>query len=382
MPIRPVDRDALADACRSVAQDEFGFVYVDRDRERIESEYESSDKSLVHADSLSKSDIEETLSTVASEETSSIERIRNGVFYVDPFGRGIDMGVAEELQELFRNQIVVTTEDLRQHFDLAVDDAEFFAEELRSGQRGLVMRIVAGNRSYYTVGPKLKDHVAEGGEDLEDKLVHESLDGKISHGELEDAIAVSAVSDVIGYLQTEGYVVDLDGEYLVPAAIEEYTRWLAGEIADDVVDAFQSAGYVMPVAEYDSLLTEEIERRSNVLSAVRSSRGDLSERDVLRGVRERFDGTDNPEIERDDTRGLAVHVDPADETVESHADEVVRPVLNETTAQTPSSLLDSVRPEIEELRLASTTAANEYLRERITERADELIRDDFASEAP
>lgn len=377
MPLRPVDRDVLSDACRSIAQDNYGFVYVDRDEEEIKSEYQTGEKGLMNADSVSTADVKDGLEEIAAEETSPFERIRAGVYYVDPFGIGIDMGIADELQELFHNQIVITTEQLRQHFDLAHDDAEFFAEELRANDRGLVMRIVAGNRDYYTVGPKLKDHVAGSGEDLEDKLIHRSRNGTLPHDKLEDAISVSAVSDVIDYLQTEGYVIDLDGEYLVPAAVEEFTRWLAAEIEDDVLAAFADANYVLPASEYRALLETEIERRSNVLSAVRSSRASMTDDEIVDAVAERFESDDSPQVEVVESDGVAVHRGPADEEVEAHASEVVRPVLRDTTAGTPSSLLDDVRPDIKELRLASTDRANDYLRSRIEERAEELIREDF-----
>ena len=374
MPLRPVDQDALAEACRSIARTNYGFVYVDRDQDQIKNAYESQDKSMLHTDSLSTSQIKEPLREIAGDDNFPFEQIRSGVFYMDPFGVGIDMGIAGELQRLFRSQIVITTEELRQRFDLAHDDAEFFASELHD--RDLVMRIVAGNRDYYTVGPKLKDHVDGDGEDLNDKLAHRSMNGKISHGQLEEAITVSAVSDVIDYLQTEGYVIDLDGEYLVPAAIDEFTRWLAGEIQSDVIDAFETTGYVMPVSEYDSLLTEQIESRSNVLAGVRSSRGDTSEREILQSVKERFASGDEPQLVTENR--LAVHAGPIEEEIETHAQELVRPVLNDTTAGTPSSMLEDVKPDIDELRLAQTDAANEYLRGRITDRAEELIREDFA----
>lgn len=374
MPLRPVDEDALAAACRSIARDSYGFVYVDRDEAAIKSEYESQDKSMIHVDSLTTAQIKDTLRDVASSDNYPFQQLRSGVFYMPPFGTGFEMGIAAELQRLFRSQIVVTVEELRNYFDLAFDDADFFASEL--ADRNLVMRIVAGNRDYYTVGTKLKDHVEGEGEDLDDKLVHRSMNGKISHEQLEEAIAVSAVSDVIDYLGTEGYVIDLDGEYLVPAAIDEFTRWLAAEIQDDVVAAFETAGYVMPAGEYESLVTEQIEARSNVLASVRSSRGDVSERDIVSGVTDRFASEEEPQITTDE--GLAVQTEPATEEIETHAQELVRPVLNDTTAATPSSMLEDVKPEIEQLRLAQTEAANDYLQGRITDRAEELIREDFA----
>ena len=375
MPLRPVDRDVLSDACRSIAQDNYGFVYVDRDEEEIKSEYQTGEKGLMNADSVSTADVKDGLEEIAAEETSPFERIRAGVYYVDPFGIGIDMGVADELQELFRNQIVITTEQLRQHFDLAHDDAEFFAEELRTNDRGLVMRIVAGNRDYYTVGPKLKDHVGGSGEDLDDKLIHRSRNGTLSHEKLEDAISVAAVSDVIDYLQTEGYVVDLDGEYLVPAALDEFTRWLADEIESEVIEAFDDSGHVMPAAEYDSLIRSEVERLSDVFSAVRSSRGDTSEREVLTGVRDRL--ADNIQIEVDERHGIAAKRDAVEADIESYSDEIVQDVLGGKSTMSLPNAKEAGREQVDQLQLAVTDTANSYLRDQITERVHEQIEEEF-----
>jgi hypothetical protein len=375
MPLRPVDRDVLSDACRSIAQDNYGFVYVDRDEEEIKSEYQTGEKGLMNADSVSTADVKDGLEEIAAEETSPFERIRAGVYYVDPFGIGIDMGVADELQELFRNQIVITTEQLRQHFDLAHDDAEFFAEELRTNDRGLVMRIVAGNRDYYTVGPKLKDHVGDSGEDLDDKLIHRSRNGTLSHEKLEDAISVAAVSDVIDYLQTEGYVVDLDGEYLVPAALDEFTRWLADEIESEVVDAFDDSGHVVPAAEYDSLIRSEVERLSDVFSAVRSSRGDTDEREIVTGVRDRL--ADNIQIEVDERHGVAAKRDAVEADIESYSDEIVQDVLGGKSTMSLPNAKEAAREQVEQLQLAVTDTANSYLRDQITERVHEQIEEEF-----
>ncbi|ERH11425.1 MAG: hypothetical protein J07HB67_00432, partial [halophilic archaeon J07HB67] len=57
MSLRPVDRDVLSDACRSIAQENYGFVYVDRDEGEIKSEYQTGEKGLMNADSVSTTDV-------------------------------------------------------------------------------------------------------------------------------------------------------------------------------------------------------------------------------------------------------------------------------------------------------------------------------------
>ncbi|MEZ3143532.1 hypothetical protein [Halobaculum sp. MBLA0143] len=378
MPIRPVDNDVLSDACRSVAEENYGFVYVDREKQAIKDAYESEGSGLVHSGSVSNTDIKQELREMASAEDYPFERIRPGVFYVDPFDKGLDMGVADELQELFDHDLVATAEDFRRQFDLALDDVSFFVEELQDNERGLVLRIAAGARDYYTIGPQLKERVDGRGEDLNDKLASEGMNGRITHENLEDAISVTAVSDVINYLESEGYILDLDGEYLVRDDVDEFARWLWEGIEEEVVTAFQDAGYAMPKTEYRSLLVDQIESYSNVLAAVRSSRPglDLDQDDIVKHVAEWFESGTGIE-ETDGRVPIAKHTDEVDAEVAGRAESMVQPVVNKEGAHTASSLKQEVEPEIEELRMASTEPANEYLRDEVRQRVSDLIDEEM-----
>lgn len=373
MPVRPVDRDVLSDICGEIAQNNCGFLYVDRVKDRIKSEYESGGKSVLKAGSVTTASIEETLSALAANDAFEFRRLRSRAYYVSPFGGGgSETQIMSTLTALFRTQMVVTAEAIRDAFDIAHDDLSFFTRELRD--RRFVMRIAAGNREYYTVGGYLEEETDEPG--LTDKLETKSFSGKISHEQLEDAIAVSATSDVINYLQSEGYVVDLDGEYLVCSALGEFTRRLARDIADDVVDAFENAGYVMPSDEYDSLVERRIDEVSSVLDAARTVQDDtLSAAMVSRRVREDL-GTER-DIRVDGA--VAVHADPLSEVVDEYASDLVRQAMAAGGAATPSSVMEDVEAELEELHLASTEAGNTHVRGEI--RADAAERANAAFEA-
>lgn len=373
MPIRPADRDALEDISQEVAQANYGFLYLDRVREEIKDQYRSRETGRLKAPSLSASDLREALREMADDENYSLERIRGGVFYWDPFGAGIRTGITERLKGIFRNQMVVTTEDLRQTFDLAHEDADFFATQLR--RQDLVMRIAAGSREYYSVGHRLKEETGE--DDLDGKLKRRSVHGKISHGQLEEAISVAATSDVIGYLQGEGLIIDMDGEYLVRAALDEFATNLAAELGDDVARAFEDAGHVMPVGEYDSLVESEIEVRSNALAHVRSSGADLSKRDVVAAVQAEYEDGDDLDVEVLDARNLAVHVEPFERMVEARAEELVRPLLDDLTATTADALEEELRAEVEDLHLTTSDSGNAYARTRVREHGETLIDEKF-----
>ncbi|SFR45552.1 hypothetical protein SAMN04487947_1639 [Halogeometricum rufum] len=374
MPVRPVDRDVLSDICGEIAQDNCGFLYVDRAKDRIQSEYESADKSMLKAGSVTASSIEETLSDLAADDAFEFERLRPRAYYISPFGGGgLEKQIMSTLTTLFRTQMVVTAEAIRDAFDIAHDDLAFFTRELRN--RRFVMRIAAGNREYFTVGGYLEEETDEPG--LTDKLETKSFSGKISHEQLEDAIAVSATSDVINYLQSEGYIVDLDGEYLVCSALDEFTRGVTKEISDDVVEAFEDAGYAMPRDEYDSLVETRVTDVSSVLDASRTVHDDtLSETRVLNSVRENLESGYDIRV-RD---GVAVHADPLSEVVEDYASDLVRQSMANGGAATPSSVMEDVDAELDELHLASTEAGNAHVRDQIREAAAERANAAFETE--
>jgi len=373
MPLRPVDRDVLEDISQDITQSNYGFLYVDRVRDDLKDQYQSREKRRLKAPKLSNSDMKEALRDLAEDENYSLERIRSGVFYWDPFGSGTRTGITERLKGVFRDQMVVTTEDLRKAFDLAHEDADFFASQLR--RQNLVMRIAAGSRDYYSVGSRLKEETGE--DDLKGKLKRRSTHGKLSHGQLEEAISVAATSDVIGYLQGEGLIIDMDGEYLVRSALDEFAEKLADDLGDDVSRAFDDAGNVMPTGEYDSLVESEIEVRSNVLAHVRSSGADVDKRDVVEAVQDEYDEEGDPHIEVLEARSLAKATEPFERMVEARAEDLTRPLLQDLTAATADSLKSELREEIEELHLTTSDAGNAYARTQVRERGEELIDERF-----
>lgn len=372
MALRPVDRDTLEDISQDIVQTNYGFLYVDRVRDELKDKYESREKGRLKAQSLSNADLKQALRDMAEDENYSLERIRSGVFYWDPFGAGTRTGITNELEAVFRSRMVVTTEDLRKRFDLAHEDADFFATQLR--RQDLVKRIAAGTREYYSVGTRLREETNE--DDLEGKLERRGTHGKISHDQLEEAISVAATSDVIGYLQGEGLIIDMDGEYLVKSAGSQFAAKLATDIQEDVVGTFEDAGNVMPIKEYDSLLESEISARSNVLEHVRSSGADIRRRDIIERVRSALADGD-PEIEVLDSQKLAVQTDAFDEMVERRAKDLVNPLVSEQPATTANTLKSEFREEVEDLHLTTSEAGNAYARTKVRERGEQVIDETF-----
>lgn len=365
MTLLPVDTDVLEDVCRDIAQDNYGFVYVADQKKELKSGYESADVGLLNARSLTASELREALTGMTADEFVDLDQLRDGVFYVDPFGVKGNMNITRELTNLFGQRLVVTGETLRSRFSLAIDDLDFFVDEL--AERDYVRRITAGKRDYYTIGPQLKEHADDVG--LDSRLQSEASDGKIAHGDLESVIDVAATSDVIRYLDREGYIVDLDGEYLVEEAIDEYAQFLATEIEEAVENEFEESSYVLRSGEFEQVVENEIDTRFDVLSKARTVRPD-----ILEGARDTL--TDRLGLEHG--REMVEVVEPFRAVAEDHARRIRSDVKAETD-QLPGTLpewIELAEDHFEELQVSSTTAVNEHVRDAVRERYRSLVNEE------
>lgn len=364
MTVLPIDTDVLEDVCRDIAQKNYGFVYVTDQKSEIKSGYENADIGLLNAGSLTASDMRKALSEMSSDEFVDLEKLRDGVYYVDPFGVKGNMNITGELTNLFGQRLVVTGETLRSRVSLAIDDLEFFVDELTN--RDYLRRITAGKRDYYTIGPKLKEHADDVG--LDARLTREASNGKIAHKDLESVIDVNATSDVIRYLDREGYIVDLDGEYLVEVAIDEYADLLANEIGEAVEEKFEESSHVLQANEFEQVVENEIDARFEVLSKARSVRTEI------------LDETRTTLIDQlglDQGRQMIEAGDSFDSVTDDHARRIHSTVKAEAD-QLPGMLpewVDLAEAHIEELHVSNATAVNEHVRDEVREQYRALVNE-------
>ncbi|MFB6070061.1 MAG: hypothetical protein ABEJ76_03480 [Halanaeroarchaeum sp.] len=363
MALLPVDEDVLEDVCESIARKNYGFLYVSDYRNEIKSAYESADTGLLNARALSGSDLREALASLANDEFRDLEQIRDGVFYFDPFGATSNEEITDELTHLFSQRLVVTAETLRSRFSLAIDDIEFFVDEL--ADRDYVRRIRAGKKDYYTIGPGLKEHADDVG--LDARLQSEATHGKISHSDLESVIDVAATTDVIRYLDREGYIVDLDGEYLVEEAIDEYGEHLAKRIEDTVADELADSSYVLRTDEFEQVVENEAETyvdlgqvnrvRSQVVDAVQSA---LESRIGL---------------ERDSE--MVVESESFDALVDDEARRILGEVKGEYDVfGSPSEFVERAEDRFEDVHVATDPTVNEYVRSAVADRYEEIVNEE------
>ncbi|WP_255681518.1 hypothetical protein [Natrinema sp. SYSU A 869] len=273
------------------------------------------------------------------------------------------MNITRELTNLFGQRLVVTGETLRSRFSLAIDDIDFFVDEL--ADRNYVRRITAGKRDYYTIGPALKEHADDVG--LDARLEAEASNGKIAHSDLESVIDVAATSDVIRYLDREGYIVDLDGEYLVEESIDEYGRYLADRVADTVEEEFADSSHVLRSEEFDQVVENAIDNRFDVLSSARSVRTEILE-SVETALLDRLGLEQGPE--------MVVAAEPFDAVVDNQARRILENVRAEYDVfASPSEFLDRAEDDFDAVHVASDERVNEYVRNAVEERYEAIVNE-------
>lgn len=367
--IRSVDNEALQDICRDIALDNYGFLYVNDHKEELQAEYESADTSLMAASSLSRSDIEEALQSIADDDISAFQRLRSGVYYNDPFNTREGSRVSDELKSIFTYDLVVNKQTIESRFDIAPTDVDFFANELES--EDFIRSIAAGERDYYVSGPRLKDETS-GDASVDTRLQEEAKHGTISHTDLEMVIDVAATSDVIRFLEKNDFLVDLDGEYLVKNAFDAYAEHLSSTVAEDVVDEFDDIG-ALPLSEFDQVLHNEIGERFDVL--VHLNRTDTDQ--LVTAVRDDIVDAHDLEVRRE----LVVDPDRFGAYVRRRAEGIRDDIEDEHgLLPSPSDYEEHGHPEIDELEVSDEPRLNRHVRDEIRSEFDSLVGERFSAD--
>lgn len=358
--VRPIESEILEDICREIALDNYGFLYVSDSKDRIKEDYESRDTGLLKQGTLSAANIKQGLRDLDNDEFSEFQKIRNGAYYYDPFRLPEGSAVADELKRLFKTDLVVNTQTIQSRFGIAPSDVDFFTEKLVD--HGYISRISTGDRDYYRSGPNLRDETS-GDASVEARLEGEANLGKISHSKLENVIDVAATSDVIRHLTNEGFIVDLDGEYLVRGCFDEYAESLVGEIGDDIVDEFGDVG-VLTVDEFNQIVENEVSERYDVLLHLdRSDTQDLLG-EVTDQLKEEHGLTKDRNVIRHDER--------FDQYVDSRAQQILDDTDQRGLGQ-PSDIIDEGRPEIEEIVVSDAERVNDYVRDAVLTEFEEKV---------
>jgi hypothetical protein len=365
--IRPVDAETIQDICRDVALDNYGFLYVNDHKEYIQTEYESAETGLRTAGTVSLSDIKQTLQDDTGR--NGFERRRNGVYYFNSFNSREGYRVSDELKSIFTYDFVVNKQTIESRFDIAPADVDFFASELAN--EDYIRRIAAGERAYYVSGPRLKDETS-GDASVDSRLNEEAEHGTISHTDLERVIDVAATSDVIRFFEKNDFIADIDDEYVVKSALDDYAAHLANAVSEDSIEEFGDIG-ILPLSEFQQVIENEINDRFDVLKHL--SHGDTSE--LLELVREHIAANNGLTVDRK----LAIDSEQFEIYVTRRATQIRDDIESEQQPPSPSAYRDHGYPQIESIEVTDSQPVNKHLREHIKEKFDTLVNERFSVES-
>lgn len=369
------DKEALQDVCRDIALENYGFLYVNDDKEEIRSRYDSRGgdegiagkvKNAIGGNSIGMEALQSSLEEIAGDDFNDFQRLRTGVYFHDPFNARQGEEVTNTLTQLFKYEIVVPEREMKSRFNLAKKDVDFFTKRLE--EEDYIERITTSDHGdYFTIGSQLKDESGDAGVDA--RLRKKAKQGLIAHADLEAVIDAAATDDVIRYLEHEDFIVELEGKYLVRSGIEEFAAHVADDIGDHVEEAFADAAYVLPNGEFEQVVENEVDAEFDVLEHL-----DRSDRSwVLEHVREAVAaelGLD------DDPRDVVVHDEPFEEYADRRAAEILEEV-DDPSLGSADAFSEAGHERIEELQLSNAEVADRYIHEEIRAAYDERVEEMF-----
>lgn len=382
------DTEVLQDVCREIALENSGLLYVTEQKEEIRSRYENragdeglagTVKGVLGGESIDLDQLRTELADLESSDHTEFERLRSGVYFYDPTSAPktgpSDPDIRDDIRSLFRSSIVVPDRKLETKFGVAKKDVDGFARRLERAD--FLERISTSDQGmYFTAGSDLRDESS--GATVEANLQRRADDGLIAHSDLEAAIDVSATKDIISYLESQGYIKELDDKYLVVSAIDAFARSVVGEFLDRVVEEFEEVNGVMSVTEFESLAENEFKTHSSELSNLDAR--DEHRREILDIARE--ETREMAGIEIDESNDVAVLTDAFEAAVEKRATVIIDEVERDFDGVVPtkSVYLEEAAPHVEELTIG-TDAADAYYRAQVTEAVEEIARRRIEGEA-
>lgn len=366
MPLRSPDKEALEDAIRAAANDLNGYVNLPEQRSFIQNEYAEQDTGVLDASDVSHGEIRTVLDEFDADERKDIEHIADEVYFVNPFGAtpSDDEEILDHIEDTYRVHIVFSGETLRRTFDLPVDHADYFIDSLVN--RDLLQRL-SRTHDVYTIGSKLQENSDEPG--IEDRLAQEAVDGIISNDKFEKIVDGPVIPAVTSMFEKDGYILDLDGEYLVLNAQDDFERYLAREIKQDVKDEFDG-----PVL-LESTFTNEVKNHITSHSSRIAKIPDEHRRSQI------IDGAENKVRERlgvvsqeTDDSSIVVLTTELEDTVREKAD-TIYPQIAELNHATAKAYYEAAEEEVQNISTDGGELVNEYLRDAVLEELWQRIQE-------
>ena len=383
MPILPKDKEALWDACKEIARENYGLLYVDTEERMkglIKKYEERASKRRLVASTVSSKGLMEFLAERIKGEGEKGEHLiglRESVYFIPVVFREKEIGdkEIEKLEKLFEENIVLSAEMIRKEFSIGYDDRLFFVGEL--AKRGLINALSEGEEEkaaeYYAMGNTLRDSVST---DLFMMAIGGYAEaGLVTHAKLEEAIKVDATNEVIGYLEKEGILVRVNNRYLVHGMTTEFARKIADEIEGSIEEKFREYNYVVNEAVIRGGLEDKIVERYNI------SDHTIKEEVVTSVLNEVIQICGLSRDER--YSAILVESTGLDQVAEEKAEEIYLKIKNEKKSRNVITfdaleMGEDADKKISDLYLNPDTAANQVIKEKIKGKCKIYIDNYFA----
>lgn len=391
MGIRSPHKQGLRNACREIAEGNWGFIYSNEAavQDRINARYvESEDIGLLDANDVSEEQIETALEELVSREEAV--KCREGVYFINPFGRREwdKESLVSHLEEAFTQTPYVTEEQLKEKLDthevsISDDDLAFLIDELKD--RGYLQSgFSSPMHTYYKAGDSLTGHRLADLPPLSSRLKNAASDGLLTHSDLQSALGIKVDDRIITELKSEGAVYDLgreeSGPYLIneDSCLQAHIQSLVNRaFVRDIEQLLEDANYVLERSTFQDKLLDNIDERSNVLNVVPQR----DEAQILESATEQIRLNCKYALEMTDIADVEEPCFVCTDELESFFQQSARERIREEAGNTvPGAdkpfVEDEVVPSVEERSYSRNgdTALDRYFHDKISDACREIVR--------
>lgn len=385
MGLRSPYTQGLRNACREIAEHNWGFVYANESdvQDKINEVYTESDGiGILDASEVAENQIKDALNGLV--ERDEAERCREGVYFINPFGRREwdKETLITRLEEAFTKTPFVTEEQLKEKLDnnevsISDDDLSFLIAELKD--RGYVESgFSSPTHTYYKPGDSLTGHRLADLPPLSERLKDVASDGVVTRNKLQSTLGIKVDDRIITELKAQDAILNLGAEESGPYLIDEES--CLKEHVESLIDrgfireietSLEDANYVLKRSKFEDELLDLIDERSNVLNAISRSDRESTIEHAGRVVKQRCGFT----IETEPIDGVDEQCLTCAEELDSFFDQKARErIRTEADGATPEAdrpfIENEVIPSVETQSYSRNgeSAIDGFFRDRIAER--------------
>lgn len=389
--IRSPNAQGLRNACREVAENNWGFVYSNEGgvQQNINAKY--AEKDVIRrrdANEVDEEDIEGALEELVDRQEA--EKCREGVYFINPFGRKDwdKESLVKVLEEIFKQSRYVTEERLKENLDIqevsiSDDDLNHLFDVLKDRDY-LKSGFSSPMHSYFKPGDSLTGHRLADLPPLSKQLKDIASNGVVSNSDLQSALGIKVDDRIVTELKKNNTILDLgseeSGRYLIDedSCLQEHVESLVNRsFVQEIEETFEEANYVLKRSIFESELLENVGKRSNIVDVVPQQK----EGKILESVREQIKQSSGNVIKKKQIDGVDEQCFVCEEKLDSFFDREARKIIRAEAGQTiPRAdkpfVENDVVPSIQTQKFSKggDTALESYFRDQISEASRKIVQ--------